>query len=90
MCQNANSGWIVSDDELKRLTDLFLQFEGAPDPLSNKCKESESEFNSLVEKIYQEKVRPAYNTIGFSQFRSFTRNRCRLRLSKEGPPFPCL
>jgi hypothetical protein len=90
MREDASSGGIVSEDELARLTKLFLNFEGATDPLSNRCKECESAFNSLVEKIYCEKVSPAYASITFSHFRSYVRNICRIRISKQGPPFPCV
>lgn len=90
MCQNVSSGGVVSEDDLVRLTDLFLKFEGATDPLSNQCQEAESEFNALLEKIYFEKVKPVFSAITFFQFRSHTRNVCRLRISKQGPPFPCV
>jgi len=89
MFQHTSAGGIVSEDELTQLTDLFRQFEGAANPLSNHCQECESRFNALVEKIYEEKVKPAFSTLTFSSFRSYTRNRCRVRLSKEGPPYPC-
>ena len=89
MCQDASAGGIVSEDELAQLTDLFRQFEGAADPRPNRCKELEFEFNALVEKIYEEKVKPAFSEITFSLFRSYTRNRCRIRLAREGPPYPC-
>lgn len=79
----------VSEDELTQLTEPYRQFEGAPDPFTNRCREAESEFNSFVEKLFEEKVKPYYSTVTFSHFRSAVRNRCRLRLSKEIPPFPC-
>jgi hypothetical protein len=90
MREDAASGGIVSEDELVRLTELFLKFEGATDPLSNRCREAESAFNSLVETIYRQKVKPAYDSITFSQLRSYVRNVCRIRISKQGPPFPCV
>jgi len=90
MHEDTGSGGIVSEDDLARLTELFIKFEGAADPLSNRCQESESEFNSLVEKLYLEKVKPAFETITFSKFRSFTRIICRARAFKQGPPFPCV
>ena len=90
MCPDPAPEWTVSADELKRLAELFRQFEGAADPLSVSCREAESEFNSLVEKIYRDKVAPAFASVTLSKFRSFTRNQCRLRISREGPPFPCV
>jgi hypothetical protein len=90
MCSDAAPEGIVSADELNRLPELFRQFEGAADPLSVPCREAESEFNSLVERIYRDKVEPAFTSITLSKFRSYTRNYCRLRISREGPPFPCV
>lgn len=90
MCPDPAPEWTVSADELKRLAELFRQFEGAADPISVACREAESEFNSLVEKIYHERVAPAFTSITLSKFRSFTRIQCRWRISREGPPFPCV
>ena len=90
MCQDANPGGIVSEDELVRLTDLFRQFEGASDPMSIRCREAESDFNSLLQKIYSEKVESAFQSLTFSQFRSFARRKCRIRVVKDGPEFPCV
>jgi hypothetical protein len=90
MCSDPSPEGTVSADELNRLAELFRQFEGAADPLSVPCREAESEFNSLVEKIYREKVEPAFQSVTLSKFRSHTRNYCRLRISRDGPPFPCV
>ena len=90
MCPDAAPEWTVSAGELNRLAELFRQFEGATDPLAVPCREAESEFNALVEKIYYDKVATAFTSITLSKFRSYTRNCCRLRISHEGPPFPCL
>jgi hypothetical protein len=89
MCKDADSDGIVSEQELIALRELFRSFEGSGDPLSASCREAESAFNSLVEKIYLEKVKPAFDTVTLSQFRSYARIICRKRISKEGPPFPC-
>jgi hypothetical protein len=90
MCQNPTTGGIVSESELATLSDLFQQFEGATDPLSSHCREAESEFNAVVEKIYTDKVKPAFPSIPLFQFLSYTRHQCRLRIFKQGPPFPCV
>lgn len=90
MCQDPASTGTVSRDEIDRLVALFRQFEGAAHPLSHACREAEAAFNSLVERIYSEKVKPAYESISLSAFRSHVRNRCRLQVSTEGPPFPCV
>ncbi len=70
MCQDANPEWVISEAELSRLVDLFRQFEGATDPLSIRAREIEWEFNSLIEKLFFEKVRPQFESIPLSQFRS--------------------
>ena len=88
MREDPGPGATISEDEIIRLVNLFQQFEGADDPLSNECREAESSFNSLVEQIYIEKVKTAFDSLTLTQFRSYTRNYCRKRLSGEGPPFP--
>lgn len=90
MCQADPSEWDVSEEELAHLTRLFIQFEGASDPRSVACREAEVEFNGWIDTTYREKVAPKYNSLTLSQFQSFTRNQCRLRASKLGPPFPCV
>jgi hypothetical protein len=81
---------IISAADLNRLVDLFPQFEGASNPFAASCREAEYEFNALVEKLHAERIAPQYHSITLSQFRSYTRNYCRLRISKQGPPFPCV
>jgi hypothetical protein len=51
---------VISKDEINQLVDLFRQFEGASDPLSVACREAEVQFNSLIEKLYAEKVSPHF------------------------------
>jgi hypothetical protein len=64
-----DSGGIVSGDDISRLADLFLQFEGASNPLSGACKEAEQSFDTLVESLYREKVSPQFQSITLIQFR---------------------
>ena len=85
-----DSPGIICGDDVNRLADLFLQFEGASDPLSTACKEAEQQFDSLIEKLYAEQVASRYQSITLPQFRSFVRNHCRARLAKQGRPFPCV
>ena len=59
MCPDPTTEGTLSPDELNRLVELFRQFEGAGDPLSVPCREAESDFNSLVEQIYQDKIASA-------------------------------
>jgi hypothetical protein len=88
MGQDPAPEWVVSEDDLSGLAELFRQFEGADDPLSVACREAESEFNSLAERIFTEKVKPAFASITISQFRSYARNYCRLRIAKQDRQFP--
>jgi hypothetical protein len=90
MCNDTDAEGVVSEAELARLSDLFRRFEGADNPLSVSCREAEAEFNSTIEKIYSEKVVPAFESITLARFRSYTRNICRLRISRQDPPFPCV
>jgi len=90
MPDDAGSEWTVSDEDLTRLTELFCQFEGASDPRAVKCREAEAQFNFLLTELYQTKVTPRFQSISFRQFRSFTRNHCRIRSAKMDPPFPCV
>ena len=86
---NPDSEGIVSESDLAYLTDLFRRFEGATDPLSIRVREIEWEFNSLIETIFLEKVKPHFESLTLSQFRSHARNVYRRRIPKESPPFPC-
>ena len=90
MPEDAGSEGTVSDEDLTQLTDLFCQFEGASDPRAIKCREAEAEFNSRLEELYRTKVASRFQSISFHQFRSFTRNQCRIRSAKMVPPFPCV
>ena len=90
MRDDAPAEWAVSPAELTRLTGLFIQFEGAADPTSRECREAESEFNSLLEQLFREKVEPKFQSLTLHQFRRFARNECRKRASKEGGNYPCV
>ena len=87
---DTDSGGIVSEEELVILTDLFLRFEGATDPLSADCQSAKGHFYLLLRDIYVERVRPQFTNIDFSIFASMIRRKCRERLAQQGPPFPCL
>ena len=85
-----DSEGIVSESELAQLTDLFRRFEGATDPFSTDCEAAKSEFYAILREVYVERVRAKFSDIDFSIFTSMTRKMCRHRLSRQGPPFPCL
>ena len=90
MSEQSDSGGLISEQELVVLTNLFLAFEGCPYPLSQKCKEAKNDFNSMVSKLYFERIapRPDLKDYASSQFYSAIRNVCRQRLG-SGPEFPC-
>jgi hypothetical protein len=56
--QGRDSIGLISEDEISQLAKLFIIFEGAPDPLSRKCREALLEFNSMIDRLYDEKVKP--------------------------------
>ena len=85
-----DTGGIVSSDELDRLADLFLRFEGAPDPTSLACKEAEQQFDSFVASLYAQKIASKYQAITLPKFRIYVRNYCRKLIAKQGPRYPCI
>lgn len=89
MPEQPDSGGAISEDELKRLTDLFIQFEGASDPRSIECREAEAEFDSLLDLLYREKVEPKFKSLDRLLFRSHTRRLCRTRADHLIQKFHC-
>ena len=89
MPEDPSADGLISEDELKRLTELFIQFEGATDPRSRKCREAEVDFDELIDRLFTEKVEQAFKLINRFQFKSFARHICRERASKIVKQFPC-
>ncbi len=91
MSESRDSDGLISEEELTVLTGLFFAFEGAPDPLTQKCKEAKVEFGQLVSKLYFERIEPnpKFRQFTSSQFHSLIRNCCRQRISKAGSQFLC-
>ena len=91
MSETGDSGGVISEEELKVLTELFLAFEGCPEPRSESCREANIRFRNMVSSLYFERVEPNPSFKGFtsSQFHSAIRNLCRDRISQTGPKFPC-
>jgi hypothetical protein len=52
MREDANPSPLVSEPELTRLTQLFVQFHAAFDPLAREAKEARVEFHKLISEIY--------------------------------------
>ncbi len=87
---DADAGPLISRDGLNRLVELFGRYEGALDPLSSATQEAEYEFNALVENPHRERVLPIVQSIPLWMFQSHVRRQCRIILSKQGPPYPCI
>jgi hypothetical protein len=85
-----DTGRVISPSELGRLAELYLRFEGSPDPLSVACKEAKQEFDLLVERIYTEKVASNNQSISLIKFRSYARVYCRKIWAKQWPNYPCI
>jgi hypothetical protein len=91
MSQDPAADWLISEDELTHLTTLFIRFEGALDPRALDSREAESDFYSILEIIFREKVKPTekYSSVTEQQFISHARYLCRLRANKVVKEFPC-
>jgi hypothetical protein len=85
-----HAGGDFSTSELDRLAELYLRFEGTPDPLSVACKEAEQEFDSLIERVDLEKIAPKHPSISLLAIQSRARIYCRKRWAKRGAPYPCI
>jgi hypothetical protein len=84
-----DSSGIICGSDIKQLVELFLQFEGASDPLAAPCKEAKQAFNALIERLHAEKVsvHPDFKSINLVQFRAYARQKCRLVAISNSKPF---
>jgi len=85
-----DSGGIISRDDLNRLVELFVRYDGALDPLCAECQDAEYQFNALIEQLHSEKVVLSNPKISLSDFRCYTRRQCRLILAKQDRRWPCI
>ncbi|MCX8089483.1 MAG: hypothetical protein N3I86_00890 [Verrucomicrobiae bacterium] len=76
---------IVSREDVARLAELFDRFEFAFDPRSTAAKEAESEFQSRVVQIFEERVLPRYPNLPFPVFYCRLKTLCRIYLKKSRP-----
>lgn len=90
MSEPTDSSGIVSDQELSELTNLFLEFEGAADPLCESAKLAKQRFNNQALDIYFRKVKPHFGQIDYFSFMGMLRNTCRIRLNASGTKYPCV
>lgn len=85
MSEDGLSEGLVTRTELAELATLFDQFEFAFDPRSPVAKESESEFDNRVRKIFEEQVMPAHPHLSFPLFYCKLKSACRTFLRKNSP-----
>jgi hypothetical protein len=76
----------VSPDDLIDLAEIFDRFKFADDPNSLECKEAEIQYYTLVDELYQQCVKPYYQSISLCQFRGKINAECfRLTSRKRRP-----
>lgn len=76
---------IVSRESLAELAELFDRFEFAFDPRSTAAKEAESQFQSRVLRIFDERVLPRYPHLPLPVFYCRLKSLCRVYLKKNRP-----
>ena len=81
MHEQTDSGGIISEAELDELTQLFQTFEGAQAPLALEPQTAKQLFNERVVALYGQKVKPAFQSLSFADFLTFTRRTCRKRMA---------
>jgi hypothetical protein len=74
---------IISRDDISRLSHLFDRSEFAIDPLSDDCKQAESDLADEIRSLFNEKVFPIYPQITLPAFRCHVRKLCRDLLKKS-------
>src|SRR5207244_1728684 len=60
MPKDPGSKGIISELELKSLTELFIRSHGASYPLSEYAKQAKADFSTMMDNLYWKKVHPAY------------------------------
>ena len=73
----------VSPDDIARLAALFDRCQYADDPNSAPCKEAEIQFAELTRRLYEDCVRPYYETISLAEFRGKLVFECKRYLNRE-------
>lgn len=83
MLDDGFSERLVTQSEIAELAALFDRFEFALDPRSMSAKEAESEFDTRVHQLFQERVAPNYTSISILAFRCRIKSVCRAYLKKN-------
>lgn len=71
--------------ELEELAALFDRFEFAFDPRSIDAKEAESEFESRLRRVFEQRVATNYSSVTFVLFHCRVKSLCRAFLKKNPP-----
>jgi hypothetical protein len=88
MPEQTDSGGIISEAELAQLTELFRLFEGLQAPLAPEPRVAKQKFHDMVIALYAAKVKPAFQSLSFHDFLTFTRRTCRKRMAADDN-YPC-
>ena len=88
--QPDSSEGAISANDLEQLTALYVQFEGAADPLSIETREAKNEFHTRLESIYESKIKPRFLEVDFTGFLRLVRTQCRQRARCKSPEFPSI
>ena len=83
---SGNSEWAISNEQLTPLVELFNEFEGCPEPLSDECAEAERRFYQLSAELYYAHVasNQAFGAVTLDKFHSYVRVMCRRRNKATG------
>jgi len=75
----------VTRTELAELASLFDRFEFAFDPRSLQAREAESEFETRLRGIFEQRVASNYASVTFAAFHCRVKSLCRTFLKKNSP-----
>jgi len=67
---------VISKNQLDELVRLFDGFEYAPDPNTRAAKEAESDFNAVLDRLYEQLPRAGISLTP-AQFKLLVRKRCQ-------------
>lgn len=85
MSDDADSGGLVSQSDLKNLAELFDAAENALEPDSREARSAQVEFDRAVEILYDENIapNPTFACVAQPVFKAKLRTLCRLFLRKN-------
>ena len=88
MPEDPTPGGHITDDNIAQLATLLDGFEFAFDPLSRDAREAESEFTDLVQRLYDEVVKPIHPNVSLVAFQCHIKTCCRQYIRKNLPTDP--